>query len=126
MFHTVVDAEKIGEREYKLITEAGNAYFYRLLDTNQESFLKEEKRWRDRVIEGEQILLTWIENRTTAQPVAKIFWNYQRMAMLEVPLRTIFNVHPESNTYGSEINPLDNKDVEGWVIDKACPLPKKG
>ena len=125
MFHKIVDAEKLGESEYNLITEAGNSYFYRLIDTTRESFLKEEKRWRERVMEGEQILLDWIENRTNRPPIAEIYWNYQRMAMLKVPLRTIFNAEPSDNIYGSEINPLDNKDADGWVIDKACPLPSR-
>lgn len=118
---TVTHAEKVSDTEYKLFTEDNNAYLYTCLPRSSPTFLENEALWRMRVLEGEDILLQWIQDTTQPSP-AYICWNYERMAMLEVKLKTKFNENPEYNNYGSEINPFDYKG-DGWVVDKACPFP---
>jgi hypothetical protein len=121
-YQSIVDrAEKISDSEYKLFTEHNNSYLYRCLPRNSPLFLENEALWRQRVLEGEDILLQWIEDTSQPSP-AYICWNYEGMAMLEVKLNTKFSQSLEENTYGSEINPFDYKGDE-WVVDTGCQTP---
>lgn len=113
---TIVKVEKISDTEYKLTTEDNWAYIYNCIARNSESFLKEEAKWRMRVLEGEDILFN-----TTEPSGAYICWNYEGRAMLEVPLKTIYSEPPMRNNYGSEINPFGYNE-DGWVVDPNCPL----
>ena len=117
----VTHAEKISDSEYKLITADNNAYLYSCIARESSDFLKEEALWRQRVLEGEDILLEWI--RDTSQPSpAYICWNYECRAMLEVKLKTKYNEDPRYNNYGIEINPFEYKGDDDWVVDKSCPF----
>ena len=108
----IVAAEKISEKDYKLITEEGFAYYYEYMDPKSD-----DEAWKNYILEGQQILLGWIENQGTESP-ACIYWNYLKMAMLEVKVKTPYC---GSSTTASEINPFDLKDMEEWVIDPNCP-----
>lgn len=123
----VTHGEKISDTQYKLITEDGYEYAYNVLDVLSDTFIKEDKIWRLRVMEGEAILLRWIQKPEGESP-AYICWNYERRAMLEVKLKTDFREKPEfSNYYGSEINPfgMEILDEDGWEKDPNCPLSKQ-
>lgn len=122
MKYSIINGEKISDNEYKLITYKDHTYYYKCIDLNTDNFLKEDKTWRDRITEGQKILIEWIENREGTTP-AYICWNREGRAMLEVKLKTIYNTNLEYNTYGSEINPFEYKDTEEWVFDEKCPLP---
>lgn len=119
----VIRGEKIAENEWKLITEHGFEYHYYSI-CNKEGFRNEKDEiWKASVIEGEQILLDFIEKSDRESP-ARIHWNYEGRAMLEVKLKTMFR--PNWNMYGTEISPFELKDSEEWPIDKNCLLPSKG
>lgn len=118
----VVRGEKVEGDQYKLITHNGLEYSYKRLNTERESFQKEEYVWKMRVIEGQNILLDWIENPVGESP-AYICWNYEGRAMLEVKLKTLFS--DTWNYFGIETNPYEFRDVGDWVLDKNCPYKKK-
>ena len=122
MHQIIINSEKVSENEYKLITE-NNEYYYKYIDTNSDNFLKEEEKWRNHVIEGQQILLDWIQNKEGECP-AYICWNYERRAMLHVKLKNMY-FSKDYNCFGSEISPYENKDDNNWVVDKKCPIPIK-
>ena len=113
MHHIITAAEKISENEFKLITEAGNAYYYKIIDP-----ISDNEDWKKYVLDGQQILLDWIENQETPSP-ACIYWNYLKMAMLEVKVKTPFEGCP---TVCSEINPFSAKDTKDWVVDPQCQI----
>lgn len=122
MMHTIIKAENVAPSEYKFITEEGNVYYYKFPDTTSETFLKEDMRWRERVCEGQAILLEWIQTQEHTSSPAYIRWNYERKAMIRVKLTSIFNSDPNSNVFATEINPFEWKDGDGWVVDNACPF----
>ena len=117
MHHIITAAEKISENEFKLISEAGNAYYYKIITPAA----NEDEDWKQYVLDGQQVLLNWIESQTAHSP-ASIYWNYESRAMLEVSIAK----HPfrDLTTFGSEINPFELKDDKEWVVDPACPLKK--
>lgn len=119
----VISGEKISDTQYKLITEDGYEYGYDVMDVLSDPFIKEDPMWRLRVMEGQAILLNWIEKKQGESP-AYICWNYERRAMLEVKLKS--DTH-EWKYYGSEINPfgMEILDEDGWEKDPNCPLPKQ-
>ena len=119
MHHIITAAERISEDEFKLISEAGNAYYYKIITPTA----KEDKDWKQYVLDGQKVLLNWIEYQAD-KPPASIYWNYEKRAMLEVaiPKHSFRNL----TTFGSEINPFELKDSEeSWVVDPACPFERK-
>jgi hypothetical protein len=110
----IIRGEKIAENEYKLITEHGYEYHY-ICVSEKEGFLEEtDETWKASVLEGEQILLKFLENPEGESP-AHIYWNYEGRAMLEVKLEAMFR---------AEIYPFELKDSEEWPVDKNCPIPE--
>jgi hypothetical protein len=115
MLKLIVNAERISINEYRLITENDHSYYYKCIDTKNFIFMNEENKWRDSIMEGQQILLDWIQNKNESP--AYISWNYEGRAMLNVKLSKFYN-----NEFLIEINPFENKNNDTWVIDKNCPL----
>jgi hypothetical protein len=109
----VVSAEKISDTEYKLTTEHYAEYYYKCIDTRSESFLSQEESWRNLVMNGQQLLLDWIEYQSDKSP-AYIYWNYEKRAMLDIKTPS-----QSFDSFRCEINPFECKGEE-WVIDPEC------
>ena len=114
MTSIITKFEKLGDNEYILITEHGFKYHYTVFEPAE----SESERWRNMVNEAHQILIDWCENG--GDPPAYIGWNCYGRAMLEIKLKNIYNEIPKYNNMGSEINPLEFKNTERWVVDKNC------
>lgn len=118
--HKIVSAERTSaEGEFKLLSDAGNAYYYRSI-TKSDTFLAEEEQWRNYVLDGENTLLRWIENQETLPAPATIHWNFEKRAMLEVAIAK--NQFRNLTSFGSEINRFELKDKKFWTMDSACPF----
>jgi hypothetical protein len=115
---SIVDAQQIETtNKYILTTSEGTKYVWYHPQYNPD----EDKKWLERVKEGDEILLDWIKNKEGISP-ASIGWNTYGYALLHIKLRNIYNVIPEYNISGGEINSLETHDVKKWVIDKNCPF----
>ena len=115
---SIVDAQQIETtNKYILTTSEGTKYVWYHPEYNPD----EDKKWLERVKEGDEILLDWIKNKEGISP-ATISWNSYGNALLNIKLKNIYNEIPEYNVSGGEINPLQTDDIDKWIIDKNCPF----
>ena len=115
---SIVDAQQIETtNKYILTTSEGTKYVWYHTEYNPD----EDKKWLERVKEGDEILLDWIKNKEGISP-ATIRWNSYGNALLNIKLKNIYNEIPEYNVSGGEINPLQTDDIDKWIIDKNCPF----